>query len=350
MEFCKQRESTARFWLPALGAAAGAMLLVFVPGDTWLAVTETTAPDVSLRICLLKQALTVLLLLIVPALWARTAQIGSPWMLLFLSGITVGFGMILFADLRRALYAAMPVVIPGVGLYALQRLKLSNFRTVLYESFLVLVGVFGLVCLPDLLASGDAYAQARWIASLYGQVTESLTQNASLAQGSAASLMNEWKELIDAYRRNADMICVPILMVPAMTAGLMNTLFSHRLNRKGGAALSPLPRFEDWRCERWYVIGVAVFSIVTMLLRLTGSQNANALAGVAEIAWRMPCSLAGLAAVRRLSRRANRTWPFTAACIGTALLPGIFLMLLTLLGMLSSLRRRTDVGEDGIRK
>ena len=350
MESCKQRESTARLWLPALGAAAGAMLLVFVPSNVWLAVADAAPADVQLGVSLLKQFLTVLLLLAVPALWARTAQIVSPWMLLFLSGMTVGFGMVLLADFKGALYAALPVVIPGAGLYALQRMKLSNFRTVLYESFLVLVGLFGLVCLPDLIAHGDAYLEARRIAALYGQVTAALTDVPMTPDSNAAALIGGIKELIDGYRVNADVICVPILMAPPMAAGLSAVLLSHRMNRRGEAALSPLPRFRDWRCERWYVFGVSAVSIAAMLARYSGSQTANALAGVAEIALLLPCSLAGLAAVRRLSYRANRNWPFVLACILLILLPGIVMNLLMMLGILSSIVNRTNVGEDGKRK
>ena len=350
MESCKQRKSTAAYWLPALGAAAGALLLVFVPSGVWLSVGKTAAADAQLGASLLKQALTVLLLLAVPALWARTAQIVSPWMLLFLSGMTVGFGMMLLADLRSALFAAMPVVIPGVGLYALQRVKLSNFRTVLYESFLTLVGLYGLVCLPDLIEHGDAYLEVKRIAGLYGQVFDALVQSSASAEGSAADAVRMLKELIDSYRMNADLICVPVLMGPAMAAGLSATLLSHRLNRNGGAELSPLPRFQDWRCERWYVMGAAAFSLGASLARFSGSQTAEAIAGVAQTALLLPCALAGLAAIRRISRRANRNWPFVLACAGLVLLPGFILNLLMILGILSSLVIRKNVGEDGVRK
>ncbi len=350
MESCKQYESAARLWLPALGAAVGSVLLVFVPSNVWLTAGETAAPGAQLGAYFLKQILTVLLLLIVPALWARTAHVGSPWLLPCLAGVTVGFGMILFADLGDALYAAMPVVIPGAGLYVLQRLKLSNFRAVLYESVLVLIGLFGLVCLKDLIVHGDAYLPFRRVAELYGRVTEEMLRAASPLESGMTALLNDLETMIDWYRVNAEQICVPVLMVPAMGAGLAGTLLSHRMNRRGGAALPALPRFEDWRCERWYVIGVAGFSIVSMLLRLADVQSGYALSGVAEIAWRMPCSLAGLAAVRRLSRRANKKWPFAVTCAALVLLPAVMLIILTLLGMLSSLRKRTNVGEDGIRK
>ena len=44
MESCKQYESAARLWLPALGAAVGSVLLVFVPSNVWLTAGETAAP------------------------------------------------------------------------------------------------------------------------------------------------------------------------------------------------------------------------------------------------------------------------------------------------------------------
>jgi len=158
------------------------------------------------------------------------------------------------------------------------------------------------------------------------------------------------KDLIAAYRMNPETVCVPFLMAAAMCAGLSNTLFSHLWNRNGGVALPELKPFAEWRCERWYVLLAAAFSLTTMLLGVLGVQAAYALSSVAEVMWRLPCSLAGLCAVRRLAKRAGRGWVFWIICAAAVLLPSIVGMLLTLLGMLSSLKTPWNVREDGERK
>ena len=135
-----------------------------------------------------------------------------------------------------------------------------------------------------------------------------------------------------------------------MTAGLTNTLFSHLFNRNGGVELVPLPRFELWRCERWYVVLCAVFLLVTLILGMSGVQAGDALSSVAGVLWRMPCLLAGLCTVRFLALQTGKKWIFWIAVAGLILLPTAGWMVLALIGALSALRKPMNVGEDGIRK
>lgn len=328
-------------WLFALGAAAGTFLLVFVPGGWWL--TGAQKPDEILTAIFTKQLFTVLLLLIVPALWARMAYSVTPWTLVFLTGIAFGFGLLLSNDWTTALYATLLAALPGVGLYVLQRLKLSNFRTVLYESFLILIALFGYTCLPDLIRNGDAYRPVKWILGLYTQTLDEM--GASFYELGATDLLTTALDSVNLLRMNAETIAVPMLLNASMAAALSNVLFSHLFNRKGGADLTALPRFEDWRCERWYVILIAVFSLVMLLLRLFGVKSADALSSVADVLWRMPCALAGLCTVRKLGIYSRKGWIFWIAIAMLVTLPPIALLILTVVGMLSSLRPIKRDGE-----
>jgi hypothetical protein len=341
METYHQTKPNGLRWLFALGAAAGTFLLVFVPGGWWLKSAQQ--PDEILTAILLKQLLTVMLLLIVPSLWARLAHRTSPWVLVLLTGFAFGCGLLLSNDWTAALYAALLAALPGAGLYALQRLKLSNFRTVLYEAFLILAALFGYACLPDLIKSGDAYRSVKWILGLYTQMLGGL--GASFYELGATDLLSTALESVDLLRMNAETIAVPILLTASMAAALSNVLFSHLFNRNGGANLTALPRFEDWRCERWYVILIAAFSLTTILLRLFGVKSADALSSVADVLWRMPCALAGLCTVRKLGIRARKGWIFWIAVAMLLTLPPAALLILTVLGMLSSLRSFKRDGE-----
>lgn len=335
-------ESTGMRLLMLLGAAAGTFLLIFVPGGRWLTVADT--PVRTLLLAILKHVLTGLGLLIVPSLWARLIHRTSPLTAVALTAFAFGCGWLVSRDATDALYLTLMVALPGVGLWGLQKLGLNNFRTVLYESFLTLGGLYALVCLGDLIRTGDAYVTFRQLIDLYGQALNAAGLLETQISGFSV------QEMITVYQMNTESICVPLLLAFGMFAGLSNTLFSHLWNRNGGVTLPKLKRFPEWRCERWYVLFVAVFSIAMMLLSLTGIQAANALSSVADVMWRLPCSLAGLCAVRRLALRAGRGWAFWLICAATLLLPTIAGLLLTMLGMLSSLRKSIDVGEDGRRK
>ena len=330
MEVSDRTESRDLRWLLALTAAVGTFLLAFVPGGAWL--SGGTAADV-LMSATLKQLLTVLLLFVVPSLWARLIWRTSPWVAAALAALAFGFAWFSCKGAADALYLAPLSILPGVGLYALQRLKLSNFRTVLYASFLTLAGMFVCVCLRDLLESGDAYVSCRALIDAYAQVLE---------QGGAMELSVagvSLKELVGAYRMNPETVCMPFMLGAAMCAGLSNTLFSHLWNKRGGAELRPLPAFQQWRCERWYVVLAATLTISMMLLGMFGLAAAGALSSVAEVMWRMPCALGGLCAVRRASLKLKKGWIFWCACAALVVLPSIASMILMLLGMLSSLRK-----------
>ena len=348
MEFYNREQGNDRRWLLLLAAAAGTVALGFAPGAAWLNAANDGEPALLLGAWGLKQLLTVLLLLIVPALWARLAQRTSILSLLGLSTLAYGVGFWVTKDAVQALYTLLLVALPGVGLFALQKLNCTNFRAVLYESAIILLALFGYVCLPDLIRNGDAYLPFRAVLRAYEQLLgQSLT---ALGISESSALYAEYQTVIDllsAYRLNAEAFGVPLLMIPAMAAGLSNVLFSHLFNRRGGATLPKLPPFSEWRCERPFVIGAALFGIVTFFLQYTNRNGMEALAGVGSLLWRMPCALAGLSAARRLSLRAKKTWLFVIVCCVSATTPLMSLPMLAILGMLASLRKRTNVGEDG---
>lgn len=342
MESCKHTHPNERILLPLLCAAAGTALLAFVPSGAWLNGAETAEGQLSA--ILLKAALTTALLWIVPSLWARAAHVTSPWTLLGLSALAFGCSMLIGRDAAKALYTTLLAALPGAGLYSLQRLKLSEFRTVLYASFVVLAALFGFVCLPDRIAYGDAYRGFRNAVMLFEQTQES-TNALEIGFGDVTV-----RELLALYRQDAEVTFVPMLLSVSMAAGLINTLFSHLWNRNGGAPLEKLSPFETWRCERTYVIVIAIAAIVTMIPGYFGAKPFDALAALAEVMWRMPCTLAGLCVLYGLGKRFKKGWIVWVAGALLVALPAPTGVALTILGMMGSLRKPTNVGEDGGRK
>lgn len=345
MESSHRTQSNDRIWL-CIFAAIGTFLLAFVPSGAWLFGTETAAKTLSASF--LKQILTVLLLCIVPSVWARLAFRISPWALLALTAFAFGCGLLVNGDPKEALYTTMLCALPGAGLWGLFRLKLSNFKTVIYESFVILLALFGFVCLKDLIRTGDAYASYKELVRLYGQYLSRIVLMETGLDGIA--LTKEITSAIDVFRVNAENYCVPLLLMPAMAAALSDTLFSHLLNRNGGADLSPLPRFSEWRCERRYVLLCAGFLLVTTLLSMAGVPAASALSGIAGVLWRLPCMLGGLCAVRRIALLTGRKWIFWIAVgLLVLLLPAVGIGL-AVIGLLAALRKPMNVGEDGKRE
>ena len=346
MESCKQTQSNDRVWPYLLGAVFGTLLMAAVACGTGDHGAYTASEELGL--ILLRAIAVVLLLLIVPALWARLAHRISPWVLLGLAAFTFTCGLLLSGDAMTALYAVLLIALPGAGLFGLQKLRLSNFRTVLYESFIVLAALFGFLCLNDMVKFGDAYRPFKHVIGLYGTILEEW--NALLGELGGTQISTAAAELISEVRKSPEALFVPMLMTVAMTAGLSVTLFSHLFNRRGDAELTTLPPFSEWRCERWYVYLAAGFLLVTMLLGAMGVQGGDALSGVAGVLWRMPCTLAGLCTVRSIGLRLKKGWIFWIAIAMLVTLPMFAWMALAVIGMMSALRRPSNAGEDGIRK
>ena len=344
MERSGRTQSNGRLLLILL-AAAGTLFLAFVPSDAWLGGAAKT--EAAFAAILLKQLLTVLLLLIVPSLCATLVHRTSPWVLLGLVVFAFVAGLLVTRDAKEAFYTMFLTVLPGAGLYGLQRAKLSNFRTVIYGSFVILLAMFGFVCLRDLIRTGDAYASYRSVIRMYGALLERYAPAGSLYGVDFAA---QAKEITDLFLVNAESLCATALLTPAMAAAFSNTLFSHLWNRNGAVRLSPLPPFSQWRCERWYALLSVGFYFATVILGLFGVRWGASLSGVAELLWKMPCMLGGLSAIRRLGQLTGRTWILWAAVVLLILLPPATCMLLAILGMLSALRKPKNVGEDGERK
>ena len=342
MESCNRTESSDRIWPYLVAAAAGTLLLAFVPSDAWLNGAAQTGT--ALLTVFLKQFLTVLLLCAVPPVWARLAHRISPWALLGLAVFAFGAGLLVTGDLQEALYTAALCALPGAGLYGLQKLKLSNFRTVIYGSFVTLAAVFVFVCVKDLIRTGDAYATYKATVDVYGQTLRKLVLSEDAQYG--ALLAEEADAMIDMFRSNAESYCVSGMLLASMTASLFNTLLSH-LFCKNDAVLTPLPRFSEWRCERWYVLLSAGILLVALFLSMARVQAAEALSNIAGVLWRMPCMLGGLSTTRRIGIRAGKKWFFWVTVGLLVVMPPIMGMMLSLLGLLSALRKPTNVGEDG---
>ncbi len=344
METYKRPQSNSLRWLWVLAACAGTLLLTFVPSGAWLDVPNEGEPALYLLACFLKQFLTVALLLIVPALLSRAAYAAGAYVLAGFALLSFGAGYLLSHDWIAALCTMLLVMLPGAGLYVLFRLRLNNFRTVLYGSVLVLFALFGYICLKDLIESGNAYLPFKTIITAYERVFRAVQPDAATfgnVYGAAVA------ELIDAAKLAPEAIGLPVLVIPAMCAGLSNVLFSHLMNRDGAADLAALPPFSQWRCERVFVYASAGFALVTYVLAMMNVNGMDTLANIALLVWRFPCALAGLSALRALSIHVKKTWIFIIVCVASAVMPGFGLTVLSLVGMFASIGRRMNNRKDG---
>ena len=346
MDFYKRPQSNTLRWLVFSGAAAGTLLLAYIPCAAWLTVPEGAEPALALFLLFVKQALTVSLLLIVPALWARTAHRCGAWALAVLACLAFGFGYALKKDAAFALYTMLFCTLPGAGLFLLQKGKLTNFRTVLYESVLVLIALFLYLCLPSWIESRNAYLPFRSVVLLYERMVEGLAPYAS-AESGLEGYYTALHDMVTLIKLNPETIGIPALAAVSMCAGLSNVLFSHLLNCRGGAQLVKLPPFSEWRCERVFVFAATGFAVVTYAMALFGVSGMDTLASVALLVWRLPCALAGLSAIRRVSLRTHKNWIFVIVCLSVLLLPSFWATALGLIGMIASLRMRTYDGKDG---
>ena len=334
-------------WLWLLLAALGTLLLAFVPSAAWLKVPADGDPYALLSAYLAKQFLTVMLLLIVPALFARSAHAFGLWTLVALSALAYAAGYVLTKDLSQALYTLLLAAMPGVALYVLQRMKLSNFRTVLYESVFVLFALFGYVCLKDLLENGDAFLPFKNVISVYERMAQGFAPYFTSETGALDDRYAALLDIVADYRLNANVIGVPVLTVPAMAAGLSNVLFSHLLNCRGGAELTPLPPFSAWRCERVFVFVTTAITLAAYLLAMTGVNGMESLSSTAMLVWRFPCALAGASAIYGIGVQMKKRWIFVIVCCGALALPTFGLTLLSVAGMIASLRKPTNDRKDG---
>ena len=115
MESCNRTQQTDRLWPYLIAAAIGTFLIAFVPSDAWLG--GWTASGAALSASFTKQLLTVLLLCVVPSVWARLAYRTTPWFLLGLTVFAFGCGLVVSGDAGDALYTAALAALPGAGLY-----------------------------------------------------------------------------------------------------------------------------------------------------------------------------------------------------------------------------------------
>ena len=343
MDFYKRPQPNTRRWLWLICAFAGTLLLAFVPGTAWLNLPESSDPLLLLFVCALKQLLTAALLLIVPALIAHAAHTNGLFVLPLIGFAAFGFAYLLTRDLTSALCTLLLIALPGVGLFVLQKRKLSNFRTVLGLSALTLFALFGYLCLKDLIENGNAYLPFKQVVLLYERMVKGIETYFSPNDAYFQAIA----DLIAEAKLTSEAIGLPALVIPAMCAGLSNVLFSHLFNRGGDADLAELPPFSEWRCERMFVYIATGFALLTYILALLNVNGMDTLASIALLVWRLPCGLAGLSAVRRLSLRTHKTWIFIIICCAAFTLSTFGLTMLSLLGMIASIGNRMNDRKDG---
>ncbi len=328
-----------------LVTAALCFLPRFAPFSVRLATTLGIPTSyVTISNTMLSACCMVLLLAVAAALWSRCAWTLGVTSLLGLAVFTFALGYLATSDLLGALWLLLLIGIPSVGLYTMQRCKLNNFRIVIYGTFLTLIALFCYVCLPSLLAEGDAFLPFR---SLIGQYAAGIEESKSILIESGlfteATVQDTLDTLTD-YKLGAEQFSISVLLYPAMLCALTNCLLFHLFNRDKSAAVLPLPKFADWRVERWFSFSVTIVVLVCLVLSMVGVTFATALSNVFYLLWLYPLALGGLCAVKRL---AKRRWVFPVVLVLGIVLFTILGPVLAFVGLFADTYERIRSNREG---
>lgn len=285
------------------------------------------------------QAILMLpLLCITPALWARSAWRTHPAALVLLALVAFATGHIAGGTVQEGLYAMLLIAPAGALIYGMQRMKLSNFRVVFYGSIALLAGLFGQICLPSMLAEGDAYLALKNLVSAYEVEWNYMAELMIGIDASQREATQAIGDMLAELKIYPEVSTLQLLYYPAALAALANGLLSHLFNRRGGADLQKLPPFEEWQVESGYFYGTLALTAVAYILTMTGVSYGMGLLRVAYAMWLLPMSLAGLCALKRWTK--GRAWVFVLACVFTGLFYSMVGQMLAILGMLSFIQQR----------
>ena len=331
MEVYSEPENKRAYGLLLVAAVATAALAAvpFLPLSLPIGTGDAAFDEAAalLHALYLRALLLLPLLAVVPALWARCAWRVHPAALVLLAGAAFATAYYFTQSATEALFLLLLVAPLGGLLYAMQRGGFSNFKITFYGSVLLLGGLFFLLCGTALLQQGDAFVPFRRFVKAAQTVIAPLTQ-AFAEDTPIGSFDLIFRELFN----NAETVFVGALYWPAALCALLNVLFSHLLNRKGGASMQPLPPFSHWQVEGTYLLGVLAFCAVSMVLSLARVHFGSALLQVAYMLFLLPMSLAGLCTLRRWT--VNRRWLFVLFCVFAALFYSAAAMMLSTIGML----------------
>ncbi len=333
---------------PAYGwvllAAAATAALCFLP-HLHLAFQAAEAEDAELMKAFgtltafaIQAVLMIPLLCVTPALWARSAWRTHPAALGLLALVAFATGHMAGGFAQEGLYAMLLITPAGVLLYGMQRAGFSNFRIVFYGSVVLLAGLFCQICLPSMIAEGDAFLPLRNLVSAYETEWKYMTELMTGIDASQRDAAMTIGDMITELKIYPEVSMLQLLYYPAAFAALSNGLLSHLFNRKGGADLKKLPPFEDWQVESGYFYGTLVLTVVAYILTMTGVSYGMGLLRVAYAMWLLPMSLAGLCALKRWTK--SRPWMFILICVFTGLMYSMIGQLLAIFGMLSFMQQR----------
>ena len=286
----------------------------------------------------LKAITVVPLLCVVPALWSRIAWRMNPAVIGLLSVIAFVTGFVCTGSAREGLYAMLFIAPTGAVVHLMQRAGYSNFRVVFYGSILILTGLFARICLPSLVAEGDAFLPLRNLAAAYETEWNYMAQSITGGDESRMESALLFSDMLKEMRLYPEISTLQILYYPAALAALANGLLSHLFNRDGSAQLVKLPPFEDWQVDPAYFYGSLALTILSYILSMTGASYGVGLMQVAYAIWLLPMSLAGLSAVKYWTKR--RPWVFILTCVLTGTMFSLFAQILAVFGMLRFIQQR----------
>lgn len=283
---------------------------------------------------LLGSLLTLLLMAIVPSLWAYACRRTQPLWVAVLTAVLLAVSYwATEGDWTVSLCTVGMVLIPSVGMIILQNRRGSNFQVVAYGALLLLIGFGVRVCLPSLLKEGDSFAAVRAVVDAYYMLCEPTLRSAAgiLLQEEAVELL---LDTVVHFRTYAELYVMMYLYEAAAGLALCNGLLVHAFNRKQRVDLVALPPFREWRVERGYFYGSSALLAVSLVLYLCNVSAVEGLLNVMTSVWSYPLMLAGLCACRRIAK--DRVWLFIIVCVAVVTLP-YMASILSAIGLFSTI-------------
>ena len=230
----------------------------------------------------------LILMAVLPALWAATAFRARPFMLGVLALTALLSAYLISGSLSSTLLLCAFTVPAGAVIYLLQRFRFGNFYTVFFTSVVLTAGLYAYVCGPSLLAGGSAFDQIGRSILTMGQTMQPVYD----AMGMGAI----WAEVFSAAAVTdlVSTVGVAVLYAIGALVALSNTLLLHAMNRSHAMPLCPLSPFERWNVPRGFVFGSLALMLIGVFAMTGGAAFGTALVCVIFVIWVMPMALVGL--------------------------------------------------------
>lgn len=265
--------------------------------------------------CALTPILPVLLL-VSPALGAYAALRTKPRLFLALALASAALAYGIYGAVATA---GMTLACVGTGavILLMQTRKLGNGNTALCAAGAALLGLYGVVCMPGVVAGTGAFETVQTYAN---EIIKAYQSALHAMEGLPAEALTMLDGYLDALCASISSYVVPALCAAAGVIGLSGTLFFRLFaQRRPKGTLAPMRAFRFWEMPRSMMFGLLVLLLGSLVLEWTGWGYAEGLTGVVNVLVAMPLMLQGLCVVDFFLCRNPRSLTLKRTLVYTAI-------------------------------